>query len=139
MNLLRILRKKNAQSVGEYTVVITLAILAISGMTIFLQRGFSARMNDARAYMMETLDDDIKQVHLATGGTSYEGIKAEYEPYYQRKQTNVTTDSDSDGYLNGVSGQYSRQDSSTTTMNIISNEGAAGIIPGNPNYPNPFN
>ncbi len=125
MKLLRKCREKNAQSVGEYTIVITLAILAISGMTIFLQRGFSARVNDSRAYMLETLDDEIKEVHELRGGTSYSGIKAEYEPYYQEKQTDVESDSDSDIFFDGVSGQHRSQSSSTTTVGVTSNEAPA--------------
>lgn len=128
--MLKFLRKFKAQSVGEYTVMISISILAIVAMTYFIQRLFSARINDARGYMLRTLDADIKNVHLAVGGKAYKGVLAEYEPYYQNRTSDIEPFSQenisiapSKGKL--PAGVYTAKTKSVTLMNSISVESPA--------------
>lgn len=120
--MLRILRKFRAQSVGEYTIMISIAILAIVGMTYFIQRLFSARINDARGYMLKTLDPEIKNVHVSRGGKAYTGILAEYEPYYQHKVSDVQPTSQENILINGPMGIYTAKTRTSTLMNSVSTE-----------------
>jgi hypothetical protein len=123
--MLKVLRKFKAQSVGEYTIMISIVILAIVGMTYFIQRLFSARINDARGYMLTTLDTEIKNVHLSRGGAPYSGVLAEYEPYYQNKVSDVAPSSQSNVLINGPAGTYTSKDRSLTLMNSLSTENPA--------------
>ena len=123
--MLRKLRKLKAQSVGEYAIMISIVILAIVGMTYFIQRGFSARINDARGYMLTTLDAEIKNVHISRGGNAYYGILAEYEPYYINKFSRMEPVSASITLINGVEGKLVEDAWTTTLMNSISTENPA--------------
>jgi uncharacterized protein (UPF0333 family) len=123
--MLKMLRKFRAQSVGEYAIMISIVILAIMGMTYFIQRLFSARINDARGYMMTTLDAEIKNVHAARGGKAYTGVLAEYEPYYQNKISDVEPTFQTNILLNGQTGVYTAQSQTITLMNSISTENPA--------------
>lgn len=125
--MLRLLRKFKAQSVGEYTIMISIAILAIVGMTYFIQRLFSARINDARGYMLQTLDAEIKNVHISRGGKAYKGVLAEYEPYYQNKVSDIEPSSQENIYISASKGKlpgwiYTATTRSNTLMNSVSTE-----------------
>jgi len=119
------LKKKAAQSLGEYTTVIAIMIAAIISMLYFTQRGLSARINDARGYALTTLDSEIKDIHLLRGGNAYSQVLAEYEPYYTAKETNTRNDTDTFVSINGISKNYSRQASSEVKIKTTSTEGFA--------------
>jgi ABC-type nickel/cobalt efflux system permease component RcnA len=123
--MLRILRKFKAQSVGKYTIMISIVILAIVGMTYFVQRLFSARINDARGYMLRTLNPDIKEIHEARTGISSGRILAEYEPYYQHKVSDMAPSSQENILINGQAGTYIYRRQSLTLMNRLSTENPA--------------
>ncbi len=123
--MLKFLRKFKAQSVGEYTIMISIAILAVVAMTYFIQRLFSARINDARGYMLRTLDADIKNVHVSRGGKAYTGIPAEYEPYYQDKISDMKPYSQQNILIGASKGKipsYTAKTKSITLVNSISTE-----------------
>ncbi len=112
--------KKKAQSLGEYTVTISLVILAIMSMTYFMQRGFAARMNDARGYMLTALDDDIKYIHEKRGGTAYEGIRAEYEPYYVARTSETMSNAQSNVLIEGST--HTLRSQTLMAINSVSQE-----------------
>ena len=58
-------RSRKAQSFGEYTVTISLVLLAVMAMTYFIQRGFQARIRDTESYMADALQQDMKNIHLS--------------------------------------------------------------------------
>ena len=118
-------KRKNAQFLGEYSVVVTIVVLALIAMTYFIQRRLAAGLNDARGYALLTLDSDIKDVHSARGGAAYNTVLAEYEPYYLTKYSTMTSNTDITVFINGISGDYVREISSPTAINAVSTEGFA--------------
>ncbi|MDD3374213.1 MAG: hypothetical protein PHY73_00625 [Candidatus Omnitrophica bacterium] len=118
-------KNKSAQFLGEYTIVIAIATFAIIGMTLFVQRGLSARINDARGYAVSTLDPDIKEVHIQRGGKLYPQVLAEYEPYYAQKDTTTASNASADVLFDGASDQYVHTVSSNIQVQATSVEGFA--------------
>lgn len=115
------MQRFRAQSLGEYTVMISLVVLAVMAMTYFIQRGFQARTNDARRYMMDELGPDIRSIHKARTGVDYNGTM-EYEPYYVNKEVDTGSDGTLTVNMNGPAGTYSSQDQKTTDMKSVSTE-----------------
>ena len=118
-------KRKNAQFLGEYSVVVTIVVLALIAMMYFIQRRLSAGLNDARGYALLTLDSDIKDVHSARGGAAYSTVLAEYEPYYSTQYSTRTSSADINVFINGIAGYYVREISSPTAINVVSTEGFA--------------
>jgi hypothetical protein len=116
------MRTRRAQSLGEYTVITSLVVLAIMAMTYFIQRGFAARINDARGYMLTTLDQDIREIHERRGGQAYKGVRAEYEPYYTNKITDMATNPRIQVLINGPADTYIYDSRALTNMNSVSRE-----------------
>jgi len=116
------MKGNRAQSLGEYTVTISLVILAIMAMTYFIQRGLAARINDGRRYMLDTLDLDIRDVHFWRGGKPYPRMRTEYEPYYLDKRSDTGSDLKSNVFISGPSSQYDWQTESKTNINMLSRE-----------------
>jgi len=114
--------RQKAQSLGEYTVTISIVILAIMAMTYFIQRGFTARINDGRRYMLTTLDADIRNVHELRGGTPYKNPIVEYEPYYLDKTANMSANPKTSVFINGPADTYTFTSESATGINSVSTE-----------------
>ena len=140
-------RRSSAQSVGEYSVAIALAMIAITGMTYFIQRGLAARINDTRGYMMRTLQPHMTEIAFnrlgvawdpdpgdpgnggdPSGGTTppvggWGGLYLqEYEPYYQGKSAQTRTDPTETIYINGKADFYTATTQGVTQANIVSKE-----------------
>ncbi|MCX5681448.1 MAG: hypothetical protein NT079_04120 [Candidatus Omnitrophica bacterium] len=120
--MLKTLHKFKAQSVSEYAMTLSLVVLVIMGMTYFIQRLFSARINDARTAMLTALDDEIKNIHLLRGGTPYCGVLTEYEPYYVDKVSDVVSNAQTNVFINGPAGTYNFTSSNPTLINSVSSE-----------------
>ena len=119
-------RQKQGQFVGEYSVVLVIVIFAIAGMLFFMKRGFSARINDARAYMSETLDSEVDQAYQARGGhAAYSGVLYEYEPYYVQKTSDIEINSSQNVIFSGPQSNYLKEAGSTTRVNATSQEAGA--------------
>ena len=132
--MLKNIHRLKAQSVSEYAITISLVILAIMGMTYFIQRLFSARVNDARGYMMTTLHPDMMNVSVLRGEpVTYTGVIMEYEPYTTNKSSEVQTTPQTALSLNGPADIYQSTSHSVTLINSISTETPAqddDIVPG---------
>jgi len=114
--------QQRAQSLGEYTVTISLVILAIMAMTYFMQRGFAARINDSRKFMLDTLDTEIRHIHFLRGGKPYPRMRTEYEPYYLDKQAETDYDIRTNVFIDGPTDQYHFRTNSETAINMLSRE-----------------
>lgn len=120
--MLKVLRRFKAQSVGEYTIMFSIAVLAIVAMTYFIQRLFSARINDAGKYMLTTLNPDVVDVHVSRGGKAYNRVLAGYEPYYMQRTSDMATDTTSRLNSDGPFDIYRANSRTTTMMNSVSTE-----------------
>jgi len=66
---------KGQINAAEYVVVISLVAASVMGMTVFFRRALQARLNDARHYAVDYVDEH--------GGGDYVGeVLPEYEVYY---------------------------------------------------------
>lgn len=99
-------RKRRAQVIGEYVILIALVVMVMAAMTIFLRRALQARIKDAKDTMMTTVRDS----HNGT-------IPDEYEPYYLIQNSEVTRAAADRSYLKqgGISGVYQKILNETTT------------------------
>ncbi|MFA6378511.1 MAG: hypothetical protein WCX16_01860 [Candidatus Omnitrophota bacterium] len=122
--------KKGGQSLGEYTVTISLVILAIMGMTYLMQRGFAARINSSRGYMLDTLNPDIEQIRFDRGGYNpSKAVLAEYEPYYVDKISDLNSNPEKNIFINGIADAYSLRSRTVTIINSVSTELPAEDVP----------
>ena len=118
-----LIKNIKAQVIAEYSIVLSIAILAVVSMMFFIKRGLQARVNDARAYMIHTLDSEVDFAHNGIwGGSQPEGLPAhlyEYEPYYQNQQSLVTRDGSEKDIYRGAAGEsdYTRKSNTTVQTN----------------------
>lgn len=114
--------KAHAQVIAEYSLAFGIVILAVIAMTFFIQRGFRARISDARQYTLDSLaqeerlarayrlgilepgqvwPDDPAQIGIPEG---FQKILYEYEPYYRRQRSEADRKVDETrSYTRGVS------------------------------------
>lgn len=111
-----------AQSFGEYTIMISLAIAAVMAMMFFVQRGVQARVNDTRGYMLHALNADMLNIHLSRNGTLSNFAGVEYEPYYQNKETDSEIETEQNIFFNGTTGLHRSEDKRTTRISINTQE-----------------
>ena len=113
---------KKAQSLGEYTVITSLVVLAIMAMTYFMQRGFAARINDARDYMITTLEPEMAQVRFSRGWKPDGRMRVEYEPYYVDKTAHTMLTPETNLLINGEADTYVFRSKTRTAVNSVSME-----------------
>jgi len=114
--------RRRAQSLGEYTITISLVILAIMAMTYFIQRGLAARINDARGYMLDTLHPETEQIRFWRGGKLSPTVRAEYEPYYVDKTADMSLSPETKILINGPADTYISTSKTATGINSVSRE-----------------
>jgi len=123
------IKKYNAQTISEYSIVLSIAILAVVSMMIFIQRGLQGRIRDARSYVSMKLDDEVDSARLErTGGAVAIGLPPvlyEYEPYYQKRGSVVERKAEDKADFAGAQGTYTKIVNSTTTMQSTSEEAPA--------------
>ena len=73
------LKNKKAQNTAEYALLIALVVAGIIAMQQYAQRALQARVRDASLYMI-TVNDTL-------------GNTAQYEPYYQQSNYEVSRNS----------------------------------------------
>ena len=75
------MNNKGQSILSEYVMIFFVVIAAAVAMTVFVQRGFEARVHDARNFMIDSLINsgacDANCVQAAGGNIGHE-----YEPYY---------------------------------------------------------
>ena len=93
-NMIRKIKHNRAQILGEYALILILAVVVLTTMTIYVRRVLQSRMYDARKYMMSVVKS-----------APHNGIlKMEYEPYYT--QTNAITDQSQDATADLLGGGH---------------------------------
>ena len=108
------LRSFKGQTVlPEYVVLFFLAIAAVLGMSLFVQRGLQGRLRDAREYMLDMaaqgcLEADMQSNAVGVsldcqgaGRLKNARLAPEYEPYYGRVASTIHADQNDDETLNG--------------------------------------
>ena len=102
------MNKKGQSIMSEYVMIFFMVIAAVAAMTVYVQRGFEARIHDARNYMIDSVINssacDANCMQAAGGNIFYE-----YEPYYA---------------LTLASTQHNDKDSSTSTNGAAISIGA---------------
>jgi len=82
------MNNKGQAVLSEYVMIFFVVIAAAVAMTVYIQRGFEARVHDARNFMIDSLTDsgacDTNCVQAAGGNISHE-----YEPYYAQMLSDV--------------------------------------------------
>ncbi len=86
--MLKYLKNQCAQAVmGEYVLVIFLALAVVVSMSVYFKRAVQARIHDARDYM-------VGEVRERTAGEFEGNLFKEYEPYYTNISSVTTADAD---------------------------------------------
>jgi hypothetical protein len=95
------MNKKGQSVLAEHAMIFFIVIGALVAMTIFVRRGFEAKIHDARNFMINSvMNSSVCDANCvaATGG----GIYYEYEPYYVQSFSNVLqSDNEFKGLTNG--------------------------------------
>jgi hypothetical protein len=117
--MLKSLKNTKAQAMmGEYAVVIALAMAVLMTMGVFVRRAIQARIHDARDYM-------VSEVRNRTLGLFNGNLYKEYEPYYINTAAEVTrSHTDTSGLLPGGSSGIFLKTFDETTSATISSETA---------------
>ena len=80
------MKKRKGQNIAEYSILITLIIIAAVGMQTYVKRGLSGRVKDAVDFVGPTMTG-IGGVDLTLDG-------AQYTPYYEVSDTQVRSSAD---------------------------------------------
>jgi hypothetical protein len=81
------MNNKGQSVMAEHVMIFFVVMAALMAMTIFVRRGFEARIHDARNYMINSvMDNSVCDTNCiaATGNIQYE-----YEPYYEQTLTDI--------------------------------------------------
>ena len=128
------MNNKGQAVLSEYVMIFFVVIAVAVAMTVFLQRGFEARIHDARNFMINSVMNnevcDINCVQAAGGNIHYE-----YEPYYaqtisetghnEQERTGATT-----GNPQALGAVYIKSTNEATTTNSTSYQLPAGCVNG---------
>ena len=82
---------KGQAILSEYVMIFFVVIAAVAAMTTFVQRGFEARVHDARNFMVNSVVNSgaCDANCLSATGASGNQIPYEYEPYYAQMLADV--------------------------------------------------
>jgi uncharacterized protein (UPF0333 family) len=88
------MNNKGQAVLSEYVMIFFVVIAAGVAMTTYLQRGYEARIHDARNYLIDSLMNSgaCDANCLAATGAAGNQIPYEYEPYYSIMLSNVQQD-----------------------------------------------
>jgi len=107
--------QKKGQFIGEYSLTLAIAVLAILGMSVFLKRLFNARIHAARVQMIQTVNAEYPG---PVGGAPW--LRYEYEPYYQSSDSVVSSKIlEAKAQVNGA---YEKQERTTTATDAVTQE-----------------
>lgn len=120
--------KQQAQTIGEYVIVIALIVGVATAMSMMVRRGLQARLNDTNTYMMST----VNAAYVASrwsNETTPSQIAREYEPYYANTESSVRRDvNDTFSLLPGgkKTGIFRALYNETTSANTVSEQAPPG-------------
>ena len=85
------MNNKGQAVLSEYVMIFFVVIAAAVAMTTFVQRGFEARLHDARNFMVNSVVNSgaCDANCLKATGAAGNQIPYEYEPYYAQMLSNV--------------------------------------------------
>ena len=103
---------------GEYAVVIALAMAVLMMMGVFVRRALQARIHGARDYM-------VSEVRARTDGVFNGNLYKEYEPYYLNTVAQVSRNYTDDSLLlpAGSSGIFQKTFNEITSI-VVNSETA---------------
>lgn len=87
------MNNKGQAILAEYVMILFVVIAALVAMSTFVQRGFEARIHDAKNFMINAVTNSSvcdADCLAATGGN----IAYEYEPYYSVQLSGVQSNSE---------------------------------------------
>ena len=91
------MKKVSAQIASEYVMTFFLIVVAVSAMSVYIERAIKGRLHDAR----DTMVDMVNSRKLITIGTPKQGVWKEYEPYYIESNSDVNSSTQSIMTLDG--------------------------------------
>jgi len=96
------MNKKGQSILSEYTMIFFVVIAALVAITTYVQRGFEARIHDAKNFAITQANAACDaNCQIATGNVAYE-----YEPYYVQMFSNVQhNENEVIGLTNGSAGE----------------------------------
>ncbi len=81
---------KGQAILSEYVMIFFVVVAAAVAVTTFVQRGFEARVHDARNFMVDSVNSACDaNCHAAAGVVAGGNIPHEYEPYYSQMLSDV--------------------------------------------------
>ena len=111
------MNNKGQAILSEYVMIFFVVIAALVAMTTFVQRGFEARIHDARNFMINSVTNSgacDANCLQATGGN----IFYEYEPYYSIMAANVQKNQqDTTGATQALGAVYTGSSNEATQTN----------------------
>ena len=86
------MNNKGQAVLSEYVMIFFVVIAAVAAMTVFVQRGFEARLHDARNFMVNSVvaSGACDANCLKAAGATDNRIPYEYEPYYAQMLSDVS-------------------------------------------------
>ena len=91
MQLRPAMNKKGQSVLSEYVMIFFVVIAALVAVTTFVQRGFEARIHDARDFMINAVANACDADCMKATGNA---IAKEYEPYYAQMLSDVQQNAD---------------------------------------------
>ena len=111
------MNNKGQAILSEYVMIFFVVIAALVALTTFVQRGFEARIHDARNFMINSVTNSgacDANCLQATGGN----IFYEYEPYYSIMAANVQKNQqDTTGATQALGAVYTGSSNEATQTN----------------------
>ena len=132
------MNNKGQTILSEYVMIFFVVIGAAVAMTTFVQRGFEARIHDARNFMVNSVVNSgaCDANCLKATGAAGKQIPYEYEPYYAQMLTNVghseqvNTGATTSGVNWSIGAVYTKAVNEATTTNSTSYQLPPGCVNG---------
>ena len=98
----------------QYGLVVMIVIVAVSAMSVFVQRALKARVHDAQTHMVDWVRREAGEKPFV--------LRTEYEPYYleSRSDRSVATESFEQHIPEG-SGGYVKNETREFSLGVVSN------------------
>lgn len=141
---MRSMNNKGQAVLSEYVMIFFVVIAAVVAMTTFIQRGFEARVHDARNFVADAVTNSgaCDANCLNAAGITGNQIPHEYEPYYAQMLSDVASNKQEDagtttGNAQVLGAVYTKSTNEATatisTSNQLPPECADGVNP-KPSY-----
>ena len=133
------MNKKGQTILSEYVMIFFVVIAAVVAMTSFVQRGFQARIHDARNFMVDSVTNSgaCDANCLRAAGVTGNQIPYEYEPYYAQMLASVSNNTNetagtTTGNAQVIGAVYTKSTNEAATTVSTSNQLPAACAGANP-------